>query len=189
MGPGCPLAPPVPKLPFDPLRPGKPLGPTGPLSPTGPGSPGCPWGPWGPGGPKLPGSPFGPLPPAGPFTPTSPLSPLGPGGPGLPSPAGLGANLPRSLPTLLGYSLRRPTHRVGSVTFLRYLGPYQAILLLRPLWETWLADQQDYFCPFPELCEAIHSTLWGLEVILWPPLPFTRHEVCFSPIIKGIYAY
>ena len=36
----------------------------------------------------------------------------------------------------------------------------------------WLTSRTD-FCPFPELCEAVHSTPWGLEVILWPPLPFT----------------
>ena len=36
----------------------------------------------------------------------------------------------------------------------------------------WLSSRTDFWL-FPELCEAIHSTPWGLEVILWPVLPFT----------------
>lgn len=44
-------------------------------------------------------------------------------------------------------------------------------------WLTGRATGRADFWPFPELCEAIRTTTWGLEVILWISLPLT-------PVIK-----
>lgn len=55
---------------------------------------------------------------------------------------GLGAKLPGVLLAHLWYGHGHPACRVSSATFLWSLCPYQAILLLCPLGETWLADHQ-----------------------------------------------